>query len=86
MANHKCQQQQKTTKKINYGTLTQIESSQTIEATAERLSLSEPATHPIGMVGKLGSASPRHSHGNSREEAISGEEEEEWEILEDRWG
>lgn len=48
-----------------------------IEATAERFSLSRPATHPIGMVDKLGSATPRHNLGNSQEEVIGGEKEEE---------
>lgn len=37
--------------------------SQRIEAAAERLSLCKPATHPIGTVGKLGSAAPRHNDG-----------------------
>lgn len=59
--------------KINYGTLTQIECSQTTEAPAEHLSLSRPATLPIGTVDKLGSATPRCSLRNSRDEATGGE-------------
>lgn len=70
MANHKSQEK----KRNNYGTLTQIERSQTIEATDERLSLCRPATDPIGTVDKLGSTTPRHSLGSSWEEAINSEE------------
>ena len=74
-------------KKISYGKLTQIQSSQTIEATAERLSLSEPATRPIGTVGKFGSGyTLPQLRGNRMEEAIDGENEEEWQKLGDRRG
>lgn len=70
MADHKWQEKEET----HCGTLTQIECSQTIEATDERLSLCRPATDPIGTVDKLGSATPCGSLGSSREEAISSEE------------
>lgn len=45
------------------GALTQIECSQTREATDERLSLGKPATHPIGTVDKLGRAAPLTARG-----------------------
>lgn len=56
--------------KSNYGKLTQILPAKMIEATTECLSLSEPETWWIGMMGKVGAVEPPYSHWNSVEEAM----------------
>lgn len=59
--------------------------SQRIEAAAERLSLCKPATHPIGTVGKLGSAAPRHNDGEQPGRSNQWQNGEDWARLGDRW-